>query len=295
MTPTDVLQQIVFGLGLGAIYGLVAIGFSLIYRTMGLLSFVHPQFVMLGSVFGYTALVTLHLQLWEAVVPVGLATALASVVVDQVGLRPIRHRGGTEIAMILATVAWGIVLVEVVRQDWAYGPSALSLRSGARPPFHVLGVQVRWDTVGTLATGGFLALALALFLKRTAAGRALRAVGENGRVAALMGIDVERTLALAAGVSGFLGGVAGVLVGYLFSAGIATGAIGVKALAAAVLGGFGNVPGALLGGLLLGVFDNIVAADVSANWRDAIVYGLIIAVLLLRAGGTVRRRILVRA
>jgi branched-chain amino acid transport system permease protein len=295
MTLGDLPQQIVFGLGLGAIYALVAIGFSLIYRTMGLLSFVHPQFVMLGSVFGYTALVKLHLALWEAAVPVGVATAIAAVVVDQVGLRPIRRRGGAEIAMILATVAWGIVLVELVRQQWAYGPSALNLRTGARPPFHLLGVQVRWDTLGTLATAAVLAAALALFLRKTTAGRALRAVGESSRTASLMGIDVERTLALAAWISGFLGGVAGLLVGYLFSAGIATGSIGVKALAAAVIGGFGNVPGAVAGGLLLGVFDNLVATDVSATWRDAIVYGLILVVLLLRAGTLAGRRLLVRA
>jgi len=291
---SDLPQQIVFGLGLGAIYALVAIGFSLIYRTMGLLSFVHPQFVMLGSVFGYTALVKLDLPLWQAAVPVGLLTAAASLVVDQLGLRPIRRRCGTEIAMILATVAWGIILVELVRQPWAYGPSALSLRNGARPPFHVLGVAVRWDTVGTLATAGVLAAALAVLLRRTAAGRALRAVGESSRTASLMGIDVERTLGLAAAISGFLGGVAGLLVGYLFSAGIATGSIGVKALAAAVIGGFGNVPGAVVGGLLLGVGDTVVASEISATWRDAIVYGSIIAVLLLRAGTVIGRRRLVR-
>jgi branched-chain amino acid transport system permease protein len=292
---SGVPQQVVFGLGLGAIYALVAIGFSLIYRTMGLLSFVHPQFVMLGSVFGYTALVTLDLELWQAAIPVGIATAAVSLVVDQVGLRPIRRRGGTEISMILATVAWGIVLVEVVRQDWAYGPNALSLRAQGRPPIHVLGIEIRWDTLGVLACGAALAVGLALFLRRTRSGRALRAVGESSHTAALMGIDVERTLALAAAVSGFLGGVAGLLVGYLFSAGIATGTIGVKALAAAVIGGFGNVQGALVGGLLLGVFDSVVAADVSATWRDAIVYALIIVILLLRAGVTFRRRVLARA
>ena len=292
---SELPQHIVFGLGLGAIYALVAIGFSLIYRTMGLLSFVHPQYVMLGSVFGYTAVVKLHLALWEAAIPVGVVTALVSVAVDQVGLRPIRRRGGTEVAMILATVAWGIILVEVVRQQWAYGPSALNLRNGARPPLHVLGIEVRWDTIGTLATAAALATLLAVFLRRTTAGRALRAVGESSRTASLMGIDVERTLALAAGISGFLGGVAGLLVGYLFSAGISTGSIGVKALAAAVIGGFGNVPGAVIGGLVLGVFDNLVATYVSANWRDAILIGLIIVVLLIRASAVFGRRLLVRA
>jgi branched-chain amino acid transport system permease protein len=286
----NLLQQIVFGLGLGAIYGLVAIGFSLIYRTMGLLSFVHPQFVMLGSVFGFTALVKLDLSLWAAALPVGIVTAAVALLVDQLGLRPIRSRGGSEIAMILATVAWGIILVEIVRQEWAYGPSALSLRTEARPPFHVLGIAVRWDTIGVLACGAVLAAALAAFLKLTRTGRAVRAVGENRATAALMGINVERMLGVSAAVAGFLGGVAGLLVGYLFSAGISTGTIGVKALAAAVIGGFGNVPGAIVGGLILGVFDNLVAANVSATWRDAIVFGLIIAVLLLRPDGIFGRR-----
>lgn len=286
----DLPQQIVFGLGLGAIYALVAIGFSLTYRTMGLLSFVHPQYVMLGSVFGYTALVTLGLPLWAGVVPVGVATGLVALLIDQLGLRPIRRRGGLEIAMILATVGWGIVLVEAVRQDWAYGPSALSLRGGSRPPFTVLGVQVRWDTLATLGTAALLVGGLSVFLRTTRIGRAVRAVGESRETAALMGINAEAMFAVSAGVSGLLGGVAGLLVGWLFSAGIATGAIGVKALAAAVVGGFGSLPGALAGGLLVGIFDNVVGVDVSATWRDAIVFGLIIGVLLVRPSGLLRRR-----
>lgn len=295
MSLRDLPQQIVFGLGLGAIYGLVAIGYSLTYRAMGLLSFVHPQYVMLGSVFGYSALVELDVPLWAAVVPVGVCTAAVATAVDQIGLRPIRHRRGSEIAMILATVGWGIVLVEVVRQRWAYGPNALSLREGARAPFHILGVEIRWDTVGVLATGAVLVLALTFFLRRTRVGRAVRAVGENRATAALMGINAERMFGVSAAISGFLGGVAGLLVGYLFSAGISTGVIGVKALSAAVLGGFGSLPGALVGGLLVGVLDNVVAADVSATWRDAIVFGLIIGVLLVRPSGLFGRRSHVRS
>lgn len=295
MSFSDLPQQIVFGLGLGAIYGLVAIGYSLTYRAMGLLSFVHPQYVMLGSLFGYTALIELHLPLWVAVVPVGVATAAIAALIDQIGLRPIRHRRGLEITMILATVGWGIILVEVARQSWAYGPSALSLRSTARPPFHLLGVEIRWDTVGVFATGAVLAGALSFFLRRTRVGRAVRAVGESRETAALMGINAEAMFAVSAAISGLLGGIAGLLVGYLFSGGISTGVIGVKALSAAVLGGFGSLPGALVGGLLVGVFDNVVAVDVSATWRDAIVFGLIICVLLVRPSGLFGRRLFVRS
>ena len=290
------VQQIIFGLGLGAIYALVAIGFSLIYRTMGLLSFVHPQYVMLGSVFGYTALVTLGLSLWEAVVPVGVAAGIAALAIDQVGLRPIRHRRGAEISMILATVGWGIVLIQIVSHVHAYGTRALSLRSAeAHAPFHVAGVAIRWDTAVFLTIAAVIVVVLTLFLRRTRTGRALRAVGESTSTASLMGIDVERMFAVSASVSGFLGGVAGLFVGYIFVGGITAGDIGLKSLIAAVLGGFGSLPGALVGGLLLGVIDNLVAVDISSSWRDAIVFTFMISVLLVWPTGLFGRRRYVRS
>jgi len=287
-------QEVVFGLGLGAIYALVAIGFSLVYRSMGLLSFTHPQYVMLGSVFGYSFLIKFGLPLPVAVLVVALATGVAAVIVDQIGIRPIRHRRGTEIAKILATIGWGIVLVEIVRLT--YGSNALSLSgTGLHAPFSVLGISIRWETVAVFITATVLTGGFSLFLRLTKAGRAMRAVGENARVAALMGIDVERVLAGSAFVSGCLGGVAGLYVGYLFVAGITAGDVGTKGLAAAVLGGFGNLPGALIGGLVLGLFDTLIAVYVSASWRDTIVFGLMIVVLLVAPNGLLGRKRYVRA
>jgi branched-chain amino acid transport system permease protein len=289
LASAEVPQQIVFGLGLGAIYALVALGFSLIYRSMGLLSLVHPQYVMLGSVFGYSFLVKFGLPLWSTVIPVALATGLASVVVDQIGMRPIRYRRGAEIAMIIATIGWGIVLVQTV--SLTYGTDALSLRGAeSHSPFSVLGVTIRWDTAAVLVTAAIFTTAFTLFLRLTRTGRAMRAVGENQKVAALMGINVERMLAGSAFVSGALGGVAGLYVGYIFVAGITAGDIGIKGLAAAVLGGFGNLPGALIGGFLFGLLDNLVAVYVNASWRDAIVFGFMILVLLVLPSGLLGRR-----
>lgn len=284
MSLSEWAQQVVFGLGLGAIYALVAVGFSLIYRTMGLLSFVHPQYVMLGSVFGYTALTTLHWPLAAAVVPVALVTAAASWLVDLIGLRPIRARRGSEVAMILATIGWGIVLVQLVSHT--YGTNALSLSSGGPAnQLHVLGVAVSTDTLAILGVGVVIVVALAAFLRRTRAGRALRSVGEDPSTASLMGIDIERTYGLAAAIGGILGGVAGLFVGWLFVGGITAGTIGTKSLAAAVIGGFGSLPGALVGGLALGEIDTLVATAINPQWRDAIVFGLVIAVLLVRPSG----------
>jgi branched-chain amino acid transport system permease protein len=291
---SDLPQHVVFGLGLGAIYALVALGFSLIYRTMGLLSFVHPQFVMLGSVFGYSAVIKLDLPLWLAILPVGMATGFASLLVDQIGLRPIRHRRGAEISMILATVGWGIVLVQLVRLT--YGTNALSLREDRpRAPFEVLGVEVRWDTVLVLAAVAALVTVLVLFLRTTRTGRAVRAVGESDSTAALMGINVERTYGLSAFIGGMLGGVAGIFVGWLFVAGISAGVIGIKGLAAAVVGGFGSLPGAVVGGLAIGVVDNLIGVEISTLWRDAVVFALVIAVLLIRPQGLFGKRRYVRS
>ena len=291
---SDLPQHVVFGLGLGAIYALVALGFSLIYRTMGLLSFVHPQFVMLGSVFGYSAVIKLDVPLWLAILPVGAATGVASLLVDQIGLRPIRHRRGAEISMILATVGWGIVLVQLVRLT--YGTNALSLREDRpRPPFEVLGVEVRWDTVLVLAAVAVLVTVLVLFLRTTRTGRAVRAVGESNSTAALMGINVERTYGLSAFIGGMLGGVAGIFVGWLFVGGISVGVIGIKGLAAAVVGGFGSLPGAVVGGLAIGVIDNLIGVEISTLWRDAVVFALVIAVLLVRPEGLFGKRRYVRS
>jgi branched-chain amino acid transport system permease protein len=291
---SDLPQHVVFGLGLGAIYALVALGFSLIYRTMGLLSFVHPQFVMLGSVFGYSAVIKLDVPLWLAILPVGAATGLASLVVDQIGLRPIRHRRGAEISMILATVGWGIVLVQTVRLT--YGTNALSLREERpRPPLEVLGVEVRWDTVLVLTAVAVLVTVLVLFLRTTRTGRAVRAVGESDATAALMGINVERTYGLSAFIGGMLGGIAGIFVGWLFVAGISAGVIGIKGLAAAVVGGFGSLPGAVVGGLTIGVIDNLIGVEISTLWRDAVVFALVIVVLLVRPQGLFGKRRYVRS
>jgi branched-chain amino acid transport system permease protein len=196
--------------------------------------------------------------------------------------------------MILATVGWGIVLVQLVRLT--YGTNALSLREERpRPPFEIPGVEVRWDTVLVLAAVAVLVTVLVLFLRTTRTGRAVRAVGESDSTAALMGINVERTYGLSAFIGGMLGGVAGIFVGWLFVAGISAGVIGIKGLAAAVVGGFGSLPGAVVGGLAIGVIDNLIGVEISTLWRDAVVFALVIAVLLVRPQGLFGKRRYVRS
>ena len=287
VSPTEVAQQAIFGLGIGAVYALVGLGFSLIYRSTGMLSFVHPQFVMLGSVVGFTVTISWGVPLPLAVVPVGLFTGAVGYLIDQIGVRPIRRQGGQLISLILATLGWGIIVVTVV--ELAFGTDQRTYGT-LSPPWTVFGLSVRWQMLVALASALVLVGLLRLFLLHTRQGRAVRAVGEDPSTAALMGIDVERTMGLSAGIGGALGGVAGILFGWLFFAGIAVDIVGFKSLAGAVIGGFGSLPGAVVGGVLVGVAENIFGLVFETAWRDVFVFGSVIVVLLIRPRGLLGRR-----
>ena len=289
----DLPQDVVLGLGIGAIYGLVAIGFSLIYRTSGLLSFVHPEMVMLGSLLGYTATAELGLPVGLALFPVAAVTGVLAFAIDQLGIRPIRHRRGTLVSLILATVGWGIVLANAA--SILYGSNTKAYPGGRSRPWSALGVEVRWETLAVIGSALAIGAALQAFLHRTRPGRAVRAVGDDADTAPLMGIDVERSMGLSAGIGGVLGGAAGVFIGWLFFAGLTVSTFGLKSLAAAVIGGFGSIPGALVGGLLIGIVDIQVGVALDSAWRDAVVFALVIAVLLVRPRGLFGRRAHVRS
>jgi branched-chain amino acid transport system permease protein len=289
----DLPQEVVLGLGIGAIYGLVAIGFSLIYRTTGLLSFVHPEMVMLGSLLGYTATTDFDLPIGLAVIPVAVVTGVLAFAIDQIGIRPIRRRRGTLVSLILATVGWGVVLANAA--SLVYGANTRAYPVGRSRAWSLLGVEVRWETLAVIASALAIAGVLHVFLHRTRPGREVRAVGDDSDTAPLMGIDVERSMGLSAGIGGALGGMAGVFIGWLFFAGLTVNTFGLKSLAAAVIGGFGNIPGALIGGLLIGVLDIQAGVTIDSKWRDATVFLLVIVVLLVRPRGLFGRRAHVRS
>lgn len=280
---SEFVSQLLFGLAIGSIYALVAIGFSMIYRATGLLHFAHPDLMMMGGMIGYTLATRTALPMPLLFVFSGLAVALLSYAIDRIGFRPMR-RHGASLNLVIATIGWSIILVNVALFVWGTAP--LSYPETYLPkgrPFG--GIVIVPQNLVMLAVGLAAMAALHLFFTRTVLGQAMRATAENPVAAQLMGIPVERMMALTFLLSGFLAGGAGVLVASIVYANFDLGLIGIKSFAAAVLGGFGSVGGAMAGGLLLGVVETFGAFYVSSAFKDIIAYSLLILVLLLRPQG----------
>jgi branched-chain amino acid transport system permease protein len=282
----ELVQQLVYGITIGSVYALIALGFSIVFQTSGLLNFAHQEVVMVGGLFGYTLLAHAGLAFPYAVVGVVLGCALLSFLMERTFIEPIRVRSGSRINMVVATIGVGIVFNNLAIMIWGayplsypHGPSEQPLRLGniSISPKHVL-----------ILAASFAAMILLQFvLKRTRVGLALRAAAGDPSTAQLMGIPIDRITAVSFALSGALAGLAGVLIGSLYYASFEMGAAGLKSLSAAVLGGFGSLPGAVLGGLLLGIVEALGATYLRADLNDFLVYGILIIVLITMPNGLI--------
>jgi len=279
----ELIGQLVFGLAIGSVYALVAIGFSMIFRSTGLLHFAHPDLMMIGGMVGYSVAVRTGLPLVAVFLISGLAVGLLSAGIDLISFRLLRRQGAS-LNAVIATIGWSLVLINLAIFVWGIEPS--SYPQGYVPQGRlVAGILIAPQNLLIFAVALAAMGVLQLFFSRSRVGWAMRAAAENSPAARLMGIRVERMMTLTFFLSGVLAGGAGVLVASMFYADASLGLIGVKSFAAAVLGGFGQFGGAVVGGLLLGVVETLGAFYVSSAFKDLIAYSLLILMLLLRPTG----------
>ncbi|MEA2933751.1 MAG: branched-chain amino acid transport system permease protein, partial [Variibacter sp.] len=277
------LQQLVNGLTLGAVYTLIALSFSLVMGILGILNLAIAELFMLGAYLGF-AVIAAKLSLPLALA-VGIAgAALASIVIEKVAYAPLRD--APLVTPMLSTLGFSIILQNIATNLWGSDPLQL--------PDEYLAVRFSLGPVSigamqVIVLGGAVVLvaALAYLVQRTSAGRALRAVAENRDVARLLGVSAERMTLLAFVLSGALAGAAGVLIGLHYAAitpyiGVE---IGLKAIAVMVIGGVTRVWGALLAGPLIGVAEVLTVAYGGSQIRDLVVYGFMILILLIRPQG----------
>jgi branched-chain amino acid transport system permease protein len=281
---TDVLQQIVYGLTTGSIYALIALGFSLVFQTTALLSFAHPQLMMLGGMMGYSILARLNLPFVVAASGAAVFSALVSVLVDLMILRPMRWRQASENNLIVVTIGIGIILMSSAMLLW--GPYSMPYPHAAgAASFSVAGLVFEEKSIAIWVTVVAALMLFQWFLRRSRLGLAMRAGAADPATAELVGIPIRWMVALSFALSGALAGLAGALIGSLYYASFDMGTAGLKSLCAAVIGGFGNLPGAVLGGLLLGVFESFMTTHVAAQLTDTFIFGLLIVFLLIRPQG----------
>jgi branched-chain amino acid transport system permease protein len=283
MRDSVLLQQIVNGLTLGAVYTLIALSFSLVMGILGILNLAIAELFMFGGYLGFAA-VMWHLPLPVAIVAGMAGAALLAMVIEKVGYQPLRD--APVVTPMLSTLGFSIILQNVATNLWGSDPLQLSEELlGTRfviGPISISAMQV-------LVLGATIALVamLAYIVQRTSIGRALRAVAENRDVARLLGVPANRLTLLAFALSGALAGAAGVLISLHYAAitpyiGVE---VGLKAIAVMVIGGTTRIWGALVAGPLIGVLEVMTVAYGGSQIRDFVVYGFMIAVLLLRPQG----------
>lgn len=278
---------LVSGLGLGSMYGLVALGFHITFAVSGTVNFAQGSAVTLGAVLGYAFAVQLG---WP--MPLAAAAALAGcaglgLAVERLLVRPFVTRGSD--AWLLATVAGGIILDNVLL--FTFGKEPRSLPSPlVSAPVQILGAGIYPLQLLIPVVGVAAAVAIRTVFRRTELGRVLLAVAQNAEAARLMGIDVARTVACAFALSAVLAGAAGLLIAPLFSVSAEMGALfGIKAFAVAILGGIGSATGVVLAGLLYGLVEAGVTATLGSGATQIVVFSVIILALAIRPNGLLGR------
>jgi branched-chain amino acid transport system permease protein len=271
------------GLCLGAMYGLIALGFHMTYVVSNTVNFSQGSSVMLGAVLGYTFAVRFGWPLPLAFACALIACAAFGLLVERTLVRPFSSRGSN--AWLMATVAGGIVLDNVVLFTFGKEPRSFPAVLTSKP-IEVLGTGVYPLQLVIPVVGIGLAAALAIVMRRTRRGKALLAVVQNTDAARLMGINVTRTIAATYALSTALAGLAGLLIAPLFSVHSDMGTLfGIKAFAVAILGGITSAWGVMLAGLLYGISEALVTALLGSSYTQIVMFSVVIAALALMPNG----------
>ena len=294
------LQQLINGLTLGAIYGLIAVGYTMVYGIIGMINFAHGDIYMLGAfnaLIGFLVLFGLGVSWIPLAILIVLMLTIAITAaygwtVERVAYRPLR--GSTRLAPLISAIGMSIILQNYVQL--LQGARNKPLQSLIPGGFTVLEhdgyeVTVRYLQIGIVVVTLLLMIGFTLMITRTALGRAQRATEQDKKMAALLGVNVDRTISLTFVIGAALAAVAGMMVllyyGQIdFYIGFLAG---IKAFTAAVLGGIGSLPGAMLGGLLIGLIEVFWSAYFSVEYKDVAAFSILVLVLIFRPTGLLGR------
>ncbi|CQR24756.1 branched chain amino acid ABC transporter permease [Streptococcus varani] len=284
------LQQLVNGLILGSVYALIALGYTMVYGIIKLINFAHGDLYMMGAFIGYYLINSFHLNFFIALILTMVLTACLGVLIEFLAYRPLRN--STKIAALITAIGVSFFLeygmVYLFGANTRAFPQALETVKYNLGPISVTNVQLT-----ILSVSIFLMVALQFIVQKTKMGKAMRAVSVDSDAAQLMGINVNSTISFTFALGSALAGAAGVLIGLYYNSveplmGMAPG---IKAFVAAVLGGIGIIPGAALGGFIIGLLETLAITVGLSSYRDAVVYGILILILLVRPAGILGKNV----
>ena len=294
------LQQLINGVTLGMIYGLIAVGYTMVYGIIGMINFAHGDVFMVGAFLSLISLLGLS-ELGISSVPIALAitllfaaalSALYGWTIERIAYRPLR--GSFRLAPLISAIGMSIVLQNFVQvsQGARVKPIPAVLPGGlVLADVHSFTVLLSWMQIAIVLTTLVVLGVFTYLVTRTPLGRAMRACEQDQKMAGLLGIDVDRTISLTFLIGAALAAVAGLM--FLLYYGVIDFFIGfiagVKAFTAAVLGGIGSLPGAVLGGLLIGLIETFWSAYASVQYKDVAAFAILIIVLIFMPTGLLGR------
>ncbi len=280
-----ILQSLVSGISIGCVYGLIGIGFCVIYNASGIVNFAQGAFVMIGGMATYVLMTQFQLPYLAATIGAILLAGLVGALVERLVVRPLWNRNAAMFVMILATLAAQIVIERLAYILVDDQPKTLPPFSDAAP-IMLGGVAISFQALWIVASSILIIIALNSFFKSTRTGKAMRAVSINAEAAALQGIPVSRMLTLAFVLSAMLGAIAGILLTptqyTAFNMGVP---FAISGFIAAIIGGFGRPLGAFLGGIALGIIQSMAILELGAGFKNVAALSLLLLFLFVRPSG----------
>lgn len=290
------LQNLIFGVQLGALYALIAIGYTMVYGVLRLINFAHGDVYMVGSFVGLSLANRFGFE-FASTLP-GFAAifvltitvcALLGVVIERLAYRPLRR--APRLTALITAIGVSLLLETLAQFIWGAQPQFFPTLFQSSP-IRFAGLALDVNRMAILVVSVVLMAALWYVVTRTRMGKAMRAVSFDREAAALMGVNTDRVISFTFALGSALAGAAGLLLAALTNVQIVpTSGIlpGLKAFVAAVLGGIGSIPGAMVGGLVMGIAETYVAASPYSTWRDAVAFVLLILILLFKPAGIMGR------
>ena len=278
------VQTLISGLSLGSIYALIALGYTMVYGIAKMLNFAHGDIIMVGAYAVIVAVMQLSLPPVIAILISIIVCAVLGVVIERLAYKPLRQAQPLTVLITAIGVSYllqNVALLIFGSEQKAF-PTILKL-----PAIKLGQVTIDGITLVTLGVTAIIMIALTLFINKTKLGKAMRAVSEDKEAAGLMGISTNRTITITFAIGSALAAVASIFYGatYVYIK-PTTGAMpGIKAFTAAVFGGIGSIPGSMLGGVLLGLIEQFSKTYISTLWADAIVFGVLVLVLVVKPTG----------